>query len=209
MKVNSVYGKIAAIASHGASEKTGKMTAVGKYNYHTIDGVFDHLRPLLAEHGLVVTYDVTSADESRDGGYFNLTKWIEVTITDVETGDQVSGREIAVGIDKNDKASGKATSYALKTFLVGTFALKGMPDENTQPIVPGQQVPDVNLQSSGPISASQAGQLSSKVKALGIDKSKLLAFAGCDSIEALPSDKYTEVMAIIAKRESTLKGASK
>ena len=202
---NTVYAKIGRIAARGASEKTGKMTAVGKYNYHTIDGVLDHLRPLLAEEGLVVTYSVTDSDFEKDGQYYTFTKWVEVVITDVETGHQVTGRELAIGIDKNDKGPGKATSYALKTFLVGTFALKGLPDENTQPVNHAQAV---DVAKGDTVGADEVTALKAKIKALGLDSEKILAFAGVDTIDRIHRSKYREVMHIIEQREKQAKGAA-
>lgn len=199
-KPNSVYAKIAKIAAMGASKKDGKMTAVGKYNYHTIDGVLDHLRPLLAENDLVVNYSVIEGDVAAQGGYFNVTKWIEVTITDTETGDQVTGKELAIGIDKNDKGPGKATSYALKTFLVATFALKGLPDENTQPVVMNQATAPAR-KSGGTVDKVTAERIRSRVHQLGVDVAKFLSFAGADKFETISPAMVEELDRMLDTKE--------
>lgn len=206
--VNPVLRKIAAIASQGASKKDGKMQAVGKYNYHTIDGVLDYLRPLLADQGLVVTYDTSNVEHRFEGGYYICIKEIVVTITDIETGQYIRGMEVGYGIDKNDKGPGKATSYALKTYLVGTFALKGMPDENTQPVTPQSAPVDVSAAPGKAIAKSAADDLAARIKALGIDKDKVLAFAGVDSVYKLSPSKHAELSAIIDQREQAVKGAA-
>jgi hypothetical protein len=118
----------------GALPKTGRMTSGGSFAYHTIDDVHDALRDLFVKHGVSFECDLI---ESRTLDYTNAKKVTQsvnekilrmrlVNCDDPE--DCIVGRESAYGFDHQDKGPGKATAYAVKTWLVNVFHLKGQPD---------------------------------------------------------------------------------
>lgn len=128
----SVWKKVhdVLLESEGV-KKTGQMQGAGSYAFHSIDDVQSHLRPLFQKHGLVLTTDVVDHEHRQDGGGRGLTiKTVACVITCADTGHQIEGREVGYGIDGQDKGPGKATSYAVKTWLLNTFMLKGQPDED-------------------------------------------------------------------------------
>ena len=185
--------KIVKIMKAGALEKDAKMQAVGKYNYHSIDGVVDHLRRQFVKHGVVFNYTTLEFDmDLRENGTFVVTKKLEIRLTDVESGETISGVEVGIGIDKQDKATGKATSYALKTWLTATFMLKGNPDENDAIVeVVAEQAP-----------ASETAELYARVLKLGIDEAKFLKAAEAKSFQTIAANRVLSLSKMLDMKEA-------
>ena len=188
---SSLFKKIAAIQKIGAAEKSGQMSGrIGNYNYHTIDGVLDYLRPLFAEHGLIMLYSTTSSNLNRVDGINLIDKEVELTIFDIESGESFRMSETGLGVDKQDKGPGKATSYALKTALVGLFMLKGLPDENTT-VVEGDK-----------ITSEQSEHLFRRCEELGVNKAKFLAFAKAKKFDDILASRLENLNIMLDQKES-------
>lgn len=191
----SLAKKINKVIAAGAIEKDGKMQAAGKYNYHTIDGVVDHLRKQFVINGICMTYTVEDHEkELADSGALVTVKKVAITLTDVDNPeDSVRGVEYGYGIDRQDKGPGKATSYALKTWLTAQFMLKGQPDENDEPVRM-----DVEK-----ITAKESQALLSEVTEQGIDASKFLKAADANSFDNIPASRLKSLRDMLKQRRKS------
>ena len=118
----------------------------GGFRYRGIDDIMAALHPLLARHQLVIIPDVVA----NDTGPPNAKGWVRSRI-EVRyriygpAGDSVEGSAVADALDNQDKAFGKAMSYAYKSFVIQLFCIptedlidneQGVPmDYNTTPPV--------------------------------------------------------------------------
>lgn len=185
----------------GALPKTGKMTAGGNFEYHTIDDVHDALRPLFVDMGVSFEYSVEDSrtieyTEPRfnkaTGGVVDAQRWhneklLRMRLVNCDDPMEfIEGVETGYGIDSQDKGPGKASSYAVKTWLINLFHLKGQPDLDAQ-------VVDVQF-----ITPEQVIVLNDLLQATDGDIEKFLAWIQAPSIEAIQASQYE-------KAESTLK----
>jgi len=103
-----------------------------KYNYVRAADVANEAREAMITHGIAFTYDVVdsqhweSTKEGKSTNYFcQLT--VNITFTDADSGEQMSGRVVGWGSDTLDKAPFKAMTGAVKYALRMNFLI---PDEN-------------------------------------------------------------------------------
>jgi hypothetical protein len=90
-----------------------------KYTYTSAEQVYRVVRgPLLAQ-GLVV---IPSVQEWSQQGQ-NMVLTLGLTITDTDSGDSISATWVGEGQDKGDKASYKAATGGMKTWLKHLFML--------------------------------------------------------------------------------------
>lgn len=136
MTGKNLYQRIAAvIAESGAVAKTGTFAGQGNWQFHSIDHVVEHLRPLLVKHGLVMLPSELAAHPESDGKINSHYQTLGLTIVNVDNPEERETIQAsALGMDYSDKAAGKSFSYALKTLLLGVFCLRGQPDLDDQDI---------------------------------------------------------------------------
>jgi hypothetical protein len=100
-----------------------------KYDYWTLDQISGFFRNRFADLGLTLTTDVESFDirehPTKEGRSQLTTLLVLFTITDSDTGEQISGHGIGQGDDPGDKGANKAMSGALKYWLLKTFLVGG------------------------------------------------------------------------------------
>lgn len=96
------------------------------YNYWETNQVTGVFRPLFVRHGLSFMSDVVDFD-IRPRGEKSLLTSLKVlfTITDIETGETISGHGFGQGDDAGDKGANKAFAGALKYWLLKTFLVGG------------------------------------------------------------------------------------
>ena len=129
---NPVYKKMLKVVAADVSKETAGNGATYKHSLDTAEGVLERLRPVLSEIGLVATYSVRDGDFRLVDGKSPATKWVDVTVTDIETGDEVKRKSVGIGTHKNDRAMNKAIADALNTNLLLHFMLTGgIPDVPT------------------------------------------------------------------------------
>ena len=146
----AVMDDVGAIGKGGQADKS-----IGGFMFHSIDDVSNALRAPCIKHGVFISVTVargrddlpaikTSIREiqksGRDGSgsYVQVERRSEIIldITFVNADnpeDNFTVQGFGEGLDYGDKASGKATSYALKTVLLANFQMRGQPDNEGDP----------------------------------------------------------------------------
>ena len=192
----NIYQRANALTAEGkALEKNGKMTGAGSYAFHKTDDVLAMLRPLLVKHGIFFGYSVEKhsiegRDKTEDKYERQTVKCVKCVLVNVDNPcDMIEGLEYGYGIDPSDKGAGKATSYAIKTWLLNTFKLRGQPDENTL-----QAFDDV-------ISQEKADEIREMVNSTGSDELKLLKAAKVKAIEKIPLSKVAIIEKLLKERQ--------
>lgn len=115
----------------------GEVTRIGKdgtnefhnYNYTSAEQVYRVVRGPLLDQGLVVIPSVGSWNKTGQ----NMVLDLELTILDTETGHSLKARWVGEGADKGDKASYKAATGGMKTWLKHLFLLPADDDPESDP----------------------------------------------------------------------------
>lgn len=118
----NIYQRIASVMSAARTVAQDKTVSFGKsaYQYASHDAVTSEIRPLLIEHGVVMT---TSLIEGKQEGN-RLEATYAVTFVNIDDPeDSFTTNWIGYGIDNQDKGPGKACSYATKYAMLKTFCL--------------------------------------------------------------------------------------
>lgn len=134
-----------------------EVQAVGKkernlqqnFNFRGIDAVINAVGPAFRKHGAfivpTVAENVASTVPSKSGGQLNVVRLLVDFAIYGQEGEPVVGRVASEAFDSGDKATAKAMSVALRTFLLQTLCLptdEPDPDESTYEIA--QAGPTVN-----------------------------------------------------------------
>ncbi len=203
----NIYQRINALLDEGvALEKTGKMEGGGgNYMFHQTDEVLSRLRPMLVRHGIGLSYTV----EAHSCDRFDVTtkgnppitttqkqteKTIKIRLTNVDNPeDYIQGTEVGYGLDSQDKGPGKATSYAIKTWLLNIFMLRGQPDED-------------GLESlDGLIGGKDLDDLITLIAETKSDEKKLLERAGAKSLEQIKYSQLGVITKVLQDRKAKMK----
>ena len=129
---DSIAARRCGLSSHDAEVAKGGTApgAVGGFAFHKIDDVEAVLKPLFHKHGVMAIPTLREPMEFSPNGSWNIaTAHVEVTFVNVDNPDDVVTVSFpGQGFDKQDKAAGKAISYACKNAYLSVFHLKGQPD---------------------------------------------------------------------------------
>lgn len=141
-KLNEIQKKVKTITK-SASVSTGK--GGGSYTAVSHDDVAALLHLPLAEAGIFVSIDVTSAEvekietESEYNGQKSLrvsykaSVWICATFINSDSPEEkFSVNGFAYSMDNSDKATGKALSYAVKNMYLKQFNLESVDNEESR-----------------------------------------------------------------------------
>jgi len=129
----SLAQKLSDIAAAIGDKDPQKHSQAIKFPYHAARDVYGWWRPLLHEKGIVLVPSVRdttvqSVELPRSGGgtrmTFLTTIVMDFMFIDTETGESLTGSAVGHGEDPADKGSGKAMTYAQKSFLLG-FGMNG------------------------------------------------------------------------------------
>lgn len=130
-KEPNIHQRLLAISHDAEVAKGGTAPgAVGGFAFHKIDDVEAVLKPLFHKHGVMAIPTLREPMEFSPNGSWNIaTAHVEVTFVNVDNPDDVVTVSFpGQGFDKQDKAAGKAISYACKNAYLSVFHLKGQPD---------------------------------------------------------------------------------
>lgn len=128
-----LYKKIHAVMCETEGIEKNLTVGFGGNAYKAVGeaSVLNEIKPLLKKHGLVLFPIELDVDEKMDvfdtakGSTTRLMTQVKAKykICDIDTGEFEILETIGNGVDTQDKASGKAMTYALKVLLQKTFML--------------------------------------------------------------------------------------
>ena len=128
-----LYKKIHAVMCETEGIEKNLTVGFGGNSYKAVGeaSVLNEIKPLLKKHGLVLFPIELDVNEKLDvfptakGDTSRLMTQIKAKykIVDIDTGEFEILETIGNGVDTQDKASGKAMTYALKVLLQKTFML--------------------------------------------------------------------------------------
>lgn len=121
------------------------------FKFRGIDAVMNAIGPALRDHGAFVVPTVVSAEnsmaKSSSGGSLSTVRLLVDFAIYGQEGEPIVGRVASEAFDSGDKATAKAMSVALRTFLLQTLCLptdEPDPDESTYELgVSGPTVSEV------------------------------------------------------------------
>ena len=120
VKMAEIMGEITSIGKSGRNPQQG-------YNFRGIDQVYNALHPLLAKHGVFITFSVgeTSREErpTKNGGVWIYTMARVTYRFTCSDGSFVETLSIGEGADSGDKSLNKALSAAQKYAFLQMFCI--------------------------------------------------------------------------------------
>ena len=138
--VIAVMNEVSSVA------KTGKNAAQG-FNFRGIDAVMNAVGPAFRKHGAFVVPTVVESTAtsvpSKNGGSLNVVRLLVDFAIYGQTGEPIVGRVASEAFDSGDKATAKAMSVALRTFLLQVLCLptdEPDPDSHTYEVASGPSV---------------------------------------------------------------------
>jgi hypothetical protein len=125
MKMMSVNEALRAVLAEIHRLKKGDKNDHGKYAYVSVDDVKDHVRPILAKHGLHVSVCEVSFDlvgvESRNGVTTSARISYDITLRHV-SGEALPPDRITILLPYTGaQTAGAARSYAVKEWMKSTL----------------------------------------------------------------------------------------
>lgn len=122
-----VFGKLAELRRQVGTLKAKKKDGV-RFKVRSLDELIDKVRPAADELGLLI-YPVRAKGQGHvveDGTLAECT--VTVRITALADGSYLEVEGFGLGADSQDKAGGKAGSYAFKQALIQTLLAGGAED---------------------------------------------------------------------------------
>ena len=132
----AVAQDVGTLAKEGHSEQG--------YAFHQIDQIMAALRPHLIKHGVLITYSVLPGSkveaikldktDRRTGEVRELIQCVAECMTEItawnvdDPADRLTCTAWGQGLNNSDKAAAIAISYALKSWFLAVFSLRGQPD---------------------------------------------------------------------------------
>lgn len=146
VKVKNLHQRLVEVMrTMGAVGKGGKTNYGDKFEYHRIDDVDAALREALVEHGVVAL--MVNVGDRQSERHLEVDKYNNprtlyqtecvVTIRFFNADDPADTVDIVgwgQGLDYQDKATGKAISYAAKSAYLSSLHLRGQPDNEADNI---------------------------------------------------------------------------
>lgn len=127
----NLYQKIMKLSEAAVLKKDGKVLDRNDrplYDIRTEEGILSFFRPKLRELGLhIIVVDINVCYSSPT----SIKVVTKCVIVDVETGDQQQFSGVGSGIDKGDKDSGKAFTYAFRNGIQKLLMLVSGEDSDT------------------------------------------------------------------------------
>lgn len=207
------------------SEAIEKNMTVGSYGntYKAVSeaSVLNAVKPLLRKHGLILfpvkieSNDRVDVFNTSKGESIRLMTQIKATykIVDPETGESELLETIGNGVDTQDKASGKAMTYAYKALLQKTFCLFSGEDTDNEH---SDDITAKNTKVTGEYKSASSGEpkiigesdiindkqsklLFAKSKGYETQAKEILAKHGFTSSKQITKDKFNDILADLQK----------
>ena len=183
--MSELYKKVQEIQTHLKVPKN-LYNSFGKYKYRNAEGICEAVKPLLAEHGLILTL----SDELVAVGERYYVKATATIRSDVEEKLSVSAfaRESfdKKGMD-DSQITGTASSYARKYALNGLFLLDDTKDADTD------EYSNENNRKMEIVSKEQLEELKQLCKEADREESYIAKSMGVKTLAELPAEKFNKV----------------
>lgn len=175
--------------------KRDKNTAQG-FNFRGIDAVLNAVGPVLRAHGGFIVPEVLSTEvstgQTAKGGVINIVRLqVRYSVFGAD-GDPIVGDVQAEAFDSGDKATAKAMSVALRTFLIQLLAL---PTDEPDPDTFSYELGSVDV---------KTGEVKTRDWLAEIDKVKTTAYARELYLEAQKAKVDKSVLEAITAKAKTL-----
>jgi len=149
-----IYAAIAAVMKEVNAITKDQKNEIQRYNYRSIDDVYNELHDIMAKHEVFTTAKVI---ESKSNTFANnngkravhVQNRYEFTFHTTD-GSSLSTEAIGESIDTSDKACNKASSMAHKTALLQTFLIPTKEDKD-----PDKHSHEIPMDQSQPQNANQ------------------------------------------------------
>lgn len=183
--MSELYKKVQEIQTHLKAPKN-LYNSFGRYKYRNAEGICEAVKPLLAEHGLILTL----SDELVAVGERYYVKATATICSDVEEKLSVSAfaRESfdKKGMD-DSQITGTASSYARKYALNGLFLLDDTKDADTD------EYSNENNRKMETVSKEQLEELKQLCKEADREESYIAKSMGVKTLAELPAEKFNKV----------------
>ena len=183
--MSELYKKMQEIQTHLKAPKN-LYNSFGKYNYRNAECICEAVKPLLAEHGLILTL----SDELVAVGERYYVKATATICSNAEEKLSVSAfaRESfdKKGMD-DSQITGTASSYARKYALNGLFLLDDTKDADTD------EYSNENNRKMEIVSKEQLEELKQLCKEADREESYIAKSMGVKNLAELPAEKFNKV----------------
>lgn len=183
--MSELYKKVQEIQTHLKAPKN-LYNSFGKYKYRNAEGICEAVKPLLAEHGLILTL----SDELVAVGERYYVKATATICSNAEEKLSVSAfaRESfdKKGMD-DSQITGTASSYARKYALNGLFLLDDTKDADTD------EYSNENNRKMETVSKEQLEELKQLCKEADREESYIAKSMGVKTLAELPAEKFNKV----------------
>lgn len=183
--MSELYKKVQEIQTHLKAPKN-LYNNFGKYKYRNAEGICEAVKPLLAEHGLILTL----SDEIVAVGERYYVKATATICSDAD--EKLSVNAFAresfdkKGMD-DSQITGTASSYARKYALNGLFLLDDTKDADTD------EYNNENNRKMDLISKEQLEELKQLCKEADREESYIAKSMGVKTLAELPAEKFNKV----------------
>ena len=183
--MSELYKKVQEIQTHLKAPKN-LYNSFGKYKYRNAEGICEAVKPLLAEHGLILTL----SDEIVAVGERYYVKATATICSDANEVLSVSAfaRE---SLDKkgmdDSQITGTASSYARKYALNGLFLLDDTKDADTD------EYRNENSRKTESVSKEQLEELRQLCREANREEAYIAKSMGVNALAELPADKFNKV----------------
>jgi len=121
----TVHQALTAVMAEVGAIGKGRRNAQQGFDFRGVDDVMNALHAPLARHGILIVPSVlerlSETRQTAKGSGMNVVHLHVAFSIHGPAGDEVTGSAWGEAMDSADKATGKAHSMALKTFLLETF----------------------------------------------------------------------------------------
>ena len=185
--MSELYKKVQEIQTHLKAPKN-LYNSFGKYKYRNAEGICEAVKPLLAEHGLILTL----SDEIVAVGERYYVKATATICSDANEVLSVSAfaRE---SLDKkgmdDSQITGTASSYARKYALNGLFLLDDTKDADTDEY----RTESKEKAKEQLVSKEQLEELQQLCREANREEAYIAKSMGVNALAELPADKFNKV----------------
>ena len=175
-------------------EKNGEKV-IQSTPYALWEDINDAIKPALAEHGFALSFRTGTTPEGK------------ITVTGILSHKEGHQEETTMVLTHDSTGSKNAVQAIGSSISYGKRYTAGLLLNITSRAGPEHDDDGNAAGSDGPIESEQFAALTAKIKEVGADEAKFLAFLKIDALADLPAKKFKSAMAAL-DRKATVKGTA-